>query len=445
MLACPSCAVSLPESDGSQGSLTCNACHKSFPSVGRVPWLYRDPEAKLVEWRNLYKAALADFQRAEERLKGATRASGLTDLTKKRLQKELQARVEYRKAVETLLAPLGKLEVEALALERVLAGKAASTQTLTSYAVNAIRDWGWPDTEENARALELCRSALGDRSFVNMAVLGAGAGRLAYDLHQAKVATNTVTLDINPFLTLTAERMISGKSLALHEFPLAPNGLDNVAVARKLSAPAKTAPGFTILFGDVLDAPLAPGAFDLVVTPWLIDILPEAPATFLARINRLLKPGGIWLNHGSCAFQQGSPDRHLSREELFETIAATGFKLGASRQDQMPYLSSPLSCQARSELVLTFVAEKVSDVPVPAPYRSLPPWLENAAQPLPRPESLAHLASTHAFHAEVLSLVDGQRSAVAVSEILAQKYGLEAKALQPAVISFLANMYEVAR
>lgn len=447
LLACPACGAGLrTSSQASSDALACGGCGLDFPRVGRVPWLYRDPVAKLIEWRNLYEVSLAEHRRTEDRLKGAARAIGLGELTKRRLSKELQARVEHRKALESLLEPLARRETEAIELLRVLVGKAAGTQMLSSYAINAIRDWGWSETSENDQALALVRAVLGPAAaFGSMAVLGAGAGRLAYDLHQAKVAQATVTLDINPFLTLVAERITSGKSLSLYEFPLAPAGIDNVALARKLAAPAKTLPGLTVLFGDVMNAPFAVGAFDLVVTPWLIDIIPEAPADFLPRINRLLKPGGVWLNHGSCAFQQGSPERHVSREELFETVGQSGFTLQGSRLDSVPYLSSPASCQARSEIVLTFAATKSRDVPAPAPYQALPPWLLDTAKPLPRTESLGHLAATHAFHAEVLALLDGQRSAQAVTEALAAKYQLEPAALRPAVISFLANMYELTR
>jgi len=59
---------------------------------------------------------------------------------------------------------------------------------------------------------------------------------------------------------------------------------------------------FHFVLADVLRAPFADHAFDTVVTPWLIDIVSDDLPVFAARINRLLKPGGRWLNFGSLAF-----------------------------------------------------------------------------------------------------------------------------------------------
>ena len=58
------------------------------------------------------------------------------------------------------------------------------------------------------------------------------------------------------------------------------------------------------MLADALRPPFAEGAFDTVVTPWLIDIVSENLTVFAARINRLLKEGGRWVNFGSLAFAE---------------------------------------------------------------------------------------------------------------------------------------------
>ena len=68
-------------------------------------------------------------------------------------------------------------------------------------------------------------------------VFGAGAGRLAYDLHLQHDATRTVAIDFNPLLLLIARKIYAGETLALHEFPIAPRTANDVAVLRELSAP----------------------------------------------------------------------------------------------------------------------------------------------------------------------------------------------------------------
>ncbi len=73
-------------------------------------------------------------------------------------------------------------------------------------------------------------------------VLGAGAGRLAYDLHMRTTAALTAVLDFNPLLLIVAERVTRGDSLELYEFPLAPRG-DGGAAAHVGGAGRRRAPG----------------------------------------------------------------------------------------------------------------------------------------------------------------------------------------------------------
>ncbi|POA29059.1 hypothetical protein, partial [Pseudomonas sp. FW305-3-2-15-E-TSA2] len=72
------------------------------------------------------------------------------------------------------------------------------SQDLHSYYVNVHRDWCWGDAE-NAASHALVADALGPCGG-RVLVLGAGACRLAYDLHQSGVQAQTVALDINPLL-----------------------------------------------------------------------------------------------------------------------------------------------------------------------------------------------------------------------------------------------------
>jgi hypothetical protein len=116
-------------------------------------------------------------------------------------------------------------------------------------------------------------------------VLGAGAGRLAYDLHQQLPADNTVALDFNPLLALVAARAVSGEGVELWEFPVAPRSIGDHAVLRTLVAPEPVRDGFHLILGDVLRPPLVTGSIDVVVTPWVVDILPEDFRHFAARVN----------------------------------------------------------------------------------------------------------------------------------------------------------------
>src|SRR5690606_37299223 len=108
---------------------------------------------------------------------------------------------------------------------------------LMGYYPNLFRDWAWGD-EENSAALNLIlgTKALSGAAPGTTAVLGAGAGRLAYDYHRA-VGGTTIAVDINPLLLYAARRVCTGRNLTLYEFPLAPVDGDSVALKRQCSAP----------------------------------------------------------------------------------------------------------------------------------------------------------------------------------------------------------------
>ena len=116
--------------------------------------------------------------------------------------------------------------------------------------------------------------SMADISPKKMLVLGAGAGRLAYDLHSALSTDVTVASDINPLLLLSAQRVLSGTSFSMYEFPLHPRNSDSVAVKHTIEGLEKTPDNLHLMFADAANPPFVKGAFDTVVTPWLIDIQP---------------------------------------------------------------------------------------------------------------------------------------------------------------------------
>ncbi|MGW8368408.1 MAG: hypothetical protein ACWGPN_06975, partial [Gammaproteobacteria bacterium] len=94
-------------------------------------------------------------------------------------------------------------------------------------------------------------------------------------------------------LMLLAARLTAGETIQLHEFPLAPLGLEHVAPLRTLSAPAPARPGLRFCLADAQRVPFAAKSFDTIVTPWLVDILSGGFAELCARINHLLDDGGV--------------------------------------------------------------------------------------------------------------------------------------------------------
>ena len=288
LLACPRCDNSpLLSSDA---SLHCKACKVDFPILEGMPWMFAEPMAALGEWRGRLHFSLQQLSQEIAGLEKELQNEELRALTKRRLERYKKALAAHRRSLQKLLQPI---EIQTLEgnYETYLAlrSRLPSDQGLNTYYPNIHRDWAWGD-EENRASLKQIRSVLHDHADLGkVLVLGAGAGRLAYDIHTELQCELTVAMDFNPLLMLVAKAVTSGDSLNLHEFPIAPLSLEDDAVLRKLTAPAVANKHFHLLFGDALRAPFADGSFDTVVTPWLIDIISEDLPILAARINGLLR------------------------------------------------------------------------------------------------------------------------------------------------------------
>jgi hypothetical protein len=124
------------------------------------------------------------------------------------------------------------------------------------------------------------------------------------------------------------------------------------------AGPLKPA-SFQFVFADGVEPPFADGSFDSVVTPWFIDQVPRDLPAFFARLARLLRPGGRWLNQGPLVYPEQTPfAQRFSRGELFELAASAGFAIDGWSCASMPYLVSPLSGHGKVESVLSFAASR---------------------------------------------------------------------------------------
>jgi SAM-dependent methyltransferase/uncharacterized protein YbaR (Trm112 family) len=415
LLQCPACRQGNLRPDGD--ACRCEACAVAYPFVGGIPWLFPEPARALGDWRNRLTLYVEEFDSAAREAE-----AGLAAITAARTRARVTALAAayrlQRVQVAELLAPLALASLPlGAATPLAFATRLPLGQDLHAYYPNLHRDWCWGESE-NTALHQIVAAALGPTR-ARVLVLGAGAGRLAYDLHQLGASTLTVALDINPLLLLAAERITRGQEVALHEFPIAPRTAADAAIPRRLVAPAPARPGLEFVFADAWQAPFRPQSFDAVITPWLLDIVEEDPTVAAAAVNRLLVPGGRWVNAGSLAFPWRQPARRLAPDELLEVVADAGFATVASGDTQIPYMCSPASRHARREQLFWFGAEKVRRAPRgdagPMPAY---PWLTDTSLAVPSSTSVALAAEAARIRAIVLALADGRRSIDAIVAIV---------------------------
>jgi hypothetical protein len=198
------------------------------------------------------------------------------------------------------------------------------------------------------------------------------------------------------------------------------------------------------VFADAWRAPFAAQSFDAVVTPWLIDIVDLEFESVALAINRLLAPGGRWVNFGSLAFPWRRPGLKYGPEEIADVVREAGFEVGLQRDATLPYMRSPASRHARLETVALFAADKRRRGPREPAADATPPWLRDSSLPVPRSESLALAADASRIQAVLLALVDGRRSVDDLVRIVAEQGLLPAAQAASAVRGLLNRLHESA-
>ena len=405
--------------------------------------MFAEPQAALGEWRGRLQFALQKLGHEIAGLEQELKDKNLSALARRRTERYKKCVESHRRKLQKLLRPV---DVQSLQgnVETYLAlrTRLPTDQGLNTYYANIHRDWAWGE-EENEASLQQVRAVLHDHAELgHVLVLGAGAGRLAYDIHRAFDCAATVAVDFNPLLMMVARTVTSGEQLRLYEFPIAPLALEDDAVLRKLSAPEPVDDAFHLVLADALRPPFPEQSFDTVVTPWLIDIISEDLPEFAARINRLLKTDGRWVNFGSLAFASPQRARCYSPEEVKAIVSESGFSDPYVSQATIPYMCSPASRHGRRERIFSFSAYKERNADRPERHKALPDWIVTGDEPVPATAAFRQQAMTTQIYSFIMSLIDGKRSIKDMAVVLESQRLMTKDEAVPAIRSFLTRMYD---
>lgn len=451
-LACPNCA-SNDELIATSESLRCNQCDTDFPvyynGISSIPWIFTDPENTMLEWKSRLNGFLNSNWNEQTRLRKASKGKGLSTLTKKRLSLLLEGRMTQRLQITETLAPL---DIDYTNFDKgkdpasLLRSRVPKGQGMSSYYPEIFRDWSWDngESEEQLAAVSSVLNDIGAASLGATLTIGAGACRLPYDIHRTFNPKLSVVMDINPLLLFVASQVMFGESVTMVEFPTAPLDESCFAINQECFAPDALEPDapFFFLLGDGMHPPLADASFDTVLTPWLIDAIPQTLRDFALAVNRVLPAGGQWINTGSLTFNQKDVVNCFSEEETLECIERCGFEVLSTDRRRIPYMQSPHSAHWRDESVLSFCARKVRDVEETRLFRHLPEWLLDTSAAIPPLNEFTEASSENVLRAQILSAIDGERSIQDIGNTLAQEYGLRKAEAQNAVRRILVSLYE---
>lgn len=289
-----------------------------------------------------------------------------------------------------------------------------------------MRDWAWdeavaPEDNENLRELQRVQKAVENApsSLGHTLIMGAGAGRLSWDIHCALNPSTTLALDTNPILISAAHRLVALQNpWQLTE--VHPNPQINHQPVRRWTLAAKTndekLQHWFALAANAWSPPIKAGSIDTLITPWFIDVNGKEIRTLIAQVQHLLKPGGLWINTGPLLYGTDiSPMRRYTAEEIRELAELAGFEFFYENVEISPYLKTPLSAQLRTEQVWTFVA-RAPQLNQPLPESNPPAWILLPHLPIP-PLTITPPNDPTLQH--LLSLVDGHRSINDIANLIA--------------------------
>jgi hypothetical protein len=439
LVRCPRCSGSL---DDTPTFFECGKCETRYRSVGGIPVLVNEPEALVAAWGRLVEVFDRDMRVGLDELLAQTTTFELLPRTRARLEALHEHLGHHRARLVDVLESAGVERASPSA--HAAADARLLLPSLLEYYVQIHRDWGWRESDPNEarEAADSVSSAIGDRPLGKFIVLGAGACGLAEELHYRHSAEVTLALDIDPLPFVVARKILHGETVSLYEFPPWPLDSTTPFAKRALrSVRAQNGAPIHLVFADAVDPPVPSESFDSMLTPWFIDQVPENMERWLERIRDLLRVGGRFYNFGPLLFRHEHttlPHRYCV-DEVLELVERAGFSIERYDFRRMTYLQSPIGCQGRTEMVLTFSAEKLSAVPARA-GEPTPAWLSDDDAPVPYFSGLAGYQAEHPMFEAIAKLIDGSRTSSEIATELVNRHGLPPEAALPAVRACLGAL-----
>ncbi len=259
----------------------------------------------------------------------------------------------------------------------------ADLSKVVSTINQLVREWGAEGADERQAAhgpiLEALQRLLPDGGC--LLVPGAGLARLAWEL--ARLGYTAQANEFSYHMLIAADFVLNERLAKLGSVIVQPWALTacNIESAdeqlRRVTIPdtppssLPSGANLSMVAGDFLAVYSNHTLhWDSVVTCFFIDTA-HSVAEYLRCIARLLKPGGLWINHGPLLWHwHGMPDEvsvELTWEELRALIESFGFRIEEERRTVCEYTQVPRSMRTSCFKCVFFVARWPGALPMDVP------------------------------------------------------------------------------
>lgn len=399
------------------------------PSWGGLWWLFDEPDLMRSQWSF---QANAYVQKIEMEIRDIQREMKTSlPLAKKRLSLLEDAKRGYRDQIRAGARPW--ISTEQQSPITAPGGALPYTQNIASYEVQFFRDWAWGQAE-NKISKNIVLRALERQNPKSWLSMGCGGGRLSYDLQAEIKIPETYFLDHNPLILSWAKKLIEGETLALTELPTVPVDLEHTAIRHELHAP-QPLQGIQWICSDALNPGFKEKSFDLIFTPWLVDILSVPFLDFAKATNSLINEGGSWVYFGSFAYHTQATADAILPTELEEQLKQAGFDLEHLEDTEIPYLKSPYCRFSRNEKVIAFRARKARHIQQKR-TSWIPDWIQDPSRPIPKFQQFADEGLALRIASDTLLAPNGSLSLDQLAPAAARMYGMSEKEALQALQSF---------
>ncbi len=428
LIACPVCGTS--GSIKNSHSICCQICNTKFFSLGDIPCLFPSGIHQRDLWNHLLAALIEQGDQSAKALNVELLKPGLSHLTYERLKNALHRHNLTQMAIHDVLQTSGLQAVKNVKYEQY------SMKPFLDYYHLMLRDWGWHSSDawqnenlecdENRIALNnilhLMKPVFSDGyQPKRILFIGAGAARLSWDFHCSLKPDITVALDLNPLLLSVGSRLIKNNDVLFGYETNRENGSSGFDFKQwQLSCPKEEQhlhDTWFPLLADAIAMPFVAQSFDLVITPWVIDVIKHDCKDLIANVEKFLAPGGHWLNYGPFLYSNDFTEScKYSSFEIKEFLQLSRFSIVTEEFFVVPYSCSPLTNSGRIERVWGALAkssscrEHLNDGGTHTGVidrNCLPAWIIMPHLPIPR------FTTDGLFPAElenIVQLIDGKNS-----------------------------------
>jgi SAM-dependent methyltransferase len=357
--------------DHGPAELCCHNCGRSFPVLNEIPILTSRPHELLLVHLEEFKQAQTAWMEKQSRCFGMAKAAA-RPATSARAERMLHGMTENLRLIGTFITPIedflskGKKQASNLIDWALSQNVGSAPQTMLPFF---YQDWARTRDFEEAESLIVSGLLEHRPDEKTIAILGAGACGLVSST--ARHFRRVYGVDLSVPTLLIAQAVLRGHTIEVY----VPNAGWRCS---RLTPPSQAQNEIRLIAADVGTLPFAEGSLSAVVTQYLMDITGD-PLGVADEIQRVLKPGGIWVNFSNPFKIPGElpelgPPEPSELQELFAPLGLDMVKAQRTRFTLQNLDQIYAGGHRNAQEVHFFIARKAASSARAAPGNRLQVW-----------------------------------------------------------------------